>query len=96
LPLCDLVLVMTVYPGFGGQSFMENMMPKVQLLRREIDRLGLDIDLEVDGGVGPKTAEVCARNGANVLVAGSAIFKAEDVAGVIEQLKTIANPYFTS
>lgn len=96
LPLCDLVLVMTVYPGFGGQSFMENMMPKVALLRREIDRLGLDIDLEVDGGVGPKTAEVCAKNGANVLVAGSAIFKAEDAAEVIEQLKTTATPYFAS
>ena len=94
LPLCDLVLVMTVYPGFGGQSFMANMMPKVKLLRDEIDRLGLAIDVEVDGGVGPKTAEVCAQNGANVLVAGSAIFGAEDVAAVIEQLKNTANPYF--
>ena len=94
LPLCDLVLVMTVYPGFGGQSFMENMMPKVQLLRKEIDRLGLDIDLEVDGGVGPKTTEVCAQNGANVLVAGSAIFKAEDAAKVIEDMKEVAARYF--
>jgi ribulose-phosphate 3-epimerase len=94
LPLCDLVLVMTVYPGFGGQSFMENMMPKVKLLREEIDRLGLPIDLEVDGGVAPKTAEVCAKNGANVLVAGSAIFRAEDAASVIKQLNDIANPYF--
>ena len=94
LPLCDLVLVMTVYPGFGGQSFMENMMPKVALLRREIDRLGLEIDLEVDGGVGPKTAEVCAQHGANVLVAGSAIFRAKDAAEVINCIKNIANPYF--
>ena len=70
------------------------MMPKVKLLRDEIDRLGLAIDVEVDGGVGPKTAEACAQNGANVLVAGSAIFGAEDVAGVIEQLKNTANPYF--
>jgi ribulose-phosphate 3-epimerase len=85
---------MTVYPGFGGQSFMENMMPKVKLLREEIDRLGLPIDLEVDGGVAPKTAEVCAKNGANVLVAGSAIFRAEDAASVIKQLNDIANPYF--
>jgi ribulose-phosphate 3-epimerase len=70
------------------------MMPKVKLLRREIDRLGLPIDLEVDGGVGPKTAEVCAQNGANVLVAGSAIFRAEDAASVIKQLNDIAQPYF--
>ena len=94
LPLCDLVLVMTVYPGFGGQSFMENMMPKVKLLRNEIDRLGLNIDLEVDGGVGPKTAEVCAKNGANVLVAGSAIFKAEDAAKIIADMKEVTNRYF--
>jgi ribulose-phosphate 3-epimerase len=73
---------------------MENMMPKVALLRREIDRLGLDIDLEVDGGVAPKTAEVCVQNGANVLVAGSAIFKAEDAAKVIEDMKEVAKRYF--
>ncbi|MBR5797728.1 MAG: ribulose-phosphate 3-epimerase, partial [Clostridia bacterium] len=54
----------------------------------------LDIDLEVDGGVGPKTAEICAQNGANVLVAGSAIFKAEDAAGVIADMKEIAHRYF--
>ena len=94
LPLCDLVLVMTVYPGFGGQSFMENMMPKVKLLREEIDRLGLAIDLEVDGGVAPKTAEVCAAAGANVLVAGSAIFRAEDAAKVIADMKEVAQHYF--
>lgn len=90
LTLCDLVLVMTVYPGFGGQSFMADMMPKVRAIRDEIDRLGLDIDLEVDGGVDAKTAAVCAENGANVLVAGSAIFRAPSAAGAIDSIKQSA------
>ena len=62
--------------------------------RLEIDRLGLDIELEVDDGVGPKTAEICVKNGANVLVAGSAIFKAEDATGVISNMKEVASQYF--
>ena len=93
LPLCDLVLVMTVRPGFGGQSFMENMMPKLRAIRDEIDRRGLCIDVEVDGGIDAKTAAVCAQNGANVMVAGSAIFRAPSVADAIEDIKQAARPY---
>lgn len=94
LHLCDLVLVMTVYPGFGGQSFMANMMPKVRTIRDEITRLGLDIDLEVDGGINAETAAVCAEAGANALVAGSSIFRAADAQAAIEGIKAAAAPYF--
>ena len=71
LPQCDMVLVMTVEPGFGGQSFMEDMMPKVRQVRAWIEERGLDCELEVDGGIGPDTAPIAAAAGANVLVAGS-------------------------
>jgi ribulose-phosphate 3-epimerase len=75
LDLCDLVLVMTVNPGFGGQSYIATMEPKIAQLRRSIVERGLDIDLEVDGGIGPATAAGAAAAGANVLVAGSALFR---------------------
>ena len=71
----DMVLVMTVEPGFGGQSFMYDMMPKVKEIREMITATGKDIDLEVDGGVNAETAQICVENGANVLVAGSYLFK---------------------
>lgn len=70
----DLLLLMTVFPGFGGQSFMPEVMDKVGLARKEIDAAGLALDLEVDGGIDRVTAPVATRAGANVLVAGSAIF----------------------
>jgi len=70
----DTLLVMTVFPGFGGQSFMGEVMDKVTAARREVDREGLALDIEVDGGIDPTTAPVAVRAGANVLVAGSAIF----------------------
>ncbi|WP_342640656.1 ribulose-phosphate 3-epimerase [Rhodoligotrophos ferricapiens] len=70
----DLVLVMTVNPGFGGQSFIESVLRKVTRVREMIDRSGRDIDLEVDGGINPSTAARCVAAGANVLVAGTAIF----------------------
>ena len=89
-----MVLVMTVEPGFGGQSFMEDMMPKVRLLRDEINRRGLSTDIQVDGGVSLKTVETCAKNGANVLVAGSAIFGAEDRKAMISELRARAAKYF--
>lgn len=76
--LMDLVLVMTVEPGFGGQKFMSDMMPKVQAIRGIIDRDYPATELEVDGGVNLDTGLVCAQAGANVMVAGSAFFKAED------------------
>ena len=87
LPLCGLILVMTVEPGFGGQAFMNDMMPKVQTIRRWIDERNLACELEVDGGVNEQTAKVCAAAGANVLVAGSACFKAPDKAAFIRTLQ---------
>lgn len=74
LPLCDMVLVMSVEPGFGGQSFMTSALPKLESLRKECDRLGLNIDLEVDGGINAETAQLAVNAGANVLVAGSYLF----------------------
>ena len=87
LPLCDLVLVMTVEPGFGGQSFMADMMPKVTALRERIDKQYPHIELEVDGGVNRDTAEVCRRAGANVLVSGSALFRAPNQAEFIRFIR---------
>ncbi|MGN1418656.1 MAG: ribulose-phosphate 3-epimerase [Acutalibacteraceae bacterium] len=89
-----MVLVMTVEPGFGGQSFMADMMPKVEKLRAEINRRNLNCDIQVDGGVNAKTAELCAKAGANVLVAGSAIFSAEDPKEAISALRAAAAKYF--
>jgi ribulose-phosphate 3-epimerase len=71
----DLILVMTVNPGFGGQSFMADQLDKIKALRQKIEQSGRKIDLEVDGGINPETAKLCIQAGANVLVAGSAIFK---------------------
>jgi ribulose-phosphate 3-epimerase len=70
----DLVLCMTVFPGFGGQSFMAEVMPKVTQVRAAVEADGLALDIEVDGGIGPETAPVAARAGANVFVAGNAVF----------------------
>ncbi len=87
LPYCDLILVMTVEPGFGGQSFMDDMMPKLKRIRAYIDEKNPDCELEVDGGVNETTAMICRENGANVLVAGSAYFKAPDPAQFVEAVK---------
>lgn len=87
LPYCDLILVMTVEPGFGGQSFMADMMPKVEKIRQYIDAQNPSCELEVDGGVNEQTAKVCTKAGANVLVAGSAFFKAEDKAAFVRRVK---------
>ena len=78
LPLVDLVLVMTVEPGFGGQKFMADMMPKVKKLRAMLDEVNPSCHLEVDGGVDLVTGEICKENGADVLVAGSAFFGSKD------------------
>ncbi len=74
LPLCDMVLVMSVEPGFGGQSFMPSALPKLTALKAECERLGLNVDLEVDGGINAETAPQAVKAGANVLVAGSYLF----------------------
>ena len=87
LDLCDLILVMTVEPGFGGQSFMEDMMPKVQKIRQYIDTIKPECELEVDGGVNEQTGEICKKAGANVLVAGSAFFKAQDKAAFVKAIQ---------
>ncbi len=71
----DLVMVMSVNPGFGGQSFIESQLPKISALRKTIDTLGLPIDLEVDGGINPETAKRCIAAGADAFVAGTSVFK---------------------
>lgn len=78
LELCSLVLVMTVEPGFGGQSFMADMMPKITEIRRYVTEKGLSCEIEVDGGVNEATGRTCVEAGADVLVAGSAYFKSPD------------------
>lgn len=87
LPLCDLILVMTVEPGFGGQSFMGDMMLKLKAIRNYIDAQNPACELEVDGGINETTAMTCRENGANVLVAGSAYFKAADPVAFTQALK---------
>ena len=82
-----MVLIMTVEPGFGGQKFMADMMQKVSALRAEAERRGLDLDIQVDGGISLETAPVAIKAGANVLVAGSAVFGAEDPSAMIEALR---------
>lgn len=85
--MCDLILVMTVEPGFGGQKFMENMMDKVSQIRKYIDAENPACELEVDGGINEQTARICTNAGANVLVAGSAYFKAADKAAFVRAVK---------
>ena len=83
----EMVLVMTVEPGFGGQKFMADQMDKVRTLREWIDQRNPGCELEVDGGVDPETCKVCIEAGANVLVAGSAVYKAADIPARIAQLR---------
>lgn len=92
LEMVDMVLVMTVEPGFGGQSFMADMMPKVKAIREECERRGLhDMYIEVDGGIDTNTISVAAEAGANAFVSGSAIFKAPDAKVIISELKEKAS-----
>jgi ribulose-phosphate 3-epimerase len=86
----DMVLVMTVEPGFGGQSFMADMLPKVEALKAEIKRRNLDVIIEADGGIGAGNIADCARAGVDVAVAGTAVFKAENPKEAISQLKQLA------
>ena len=87
----DEVLIMTVNPGFGGQQFLETMLPKIARLRQMLDERGLRCDLEVDGGIGPASAPAVAKAGANVLVAGAAVFKAKaGVAAAIHAIRAAA------
>ncbi len=86
----DLLLIMTVEPGFGGQNYMEAMNEKIAKARQMIDAVGKDIDLEVDGGVTAKNIHMPAENGANVVVAGTAVFKAEDIKARIAEMRLAA------
>jgi len=90
LPELDMVLVMTVEPGFGGQSFMADQMPKVRQVREAVRRHGGEIWIQVDGGVSADTIEQCADAGADVFVAGSAVYGAEDAAAAVGELRALA------
>ena len=90
LPELDMVLVMTVEPGFGGQSFMAEQLPKVREIRDAVSRCGGEIWVQVDGGVSAATIEACAEAGADVFVAGSAVFGAEEAAAAVDQLRDLA------
>ena len=83
----SMVLVMTVEPGFGGQSFMPGMLDKIRLIKSETERIGRDIKIQVDGGINEQTAALVKAAGANVLVAGSAVFNAPDPKAAIESLR---------
>lgn len=87
LDRCDMILIMTVEPGFGGQSFMPDMLEKVSKLRGEINKRGLDVDIQVDGGINAETSKLAINAGANVLVAGSAVFKPLDRKAAIDALR---------
>ncbi|MEO8013633.1 MAG: ribulose-phosphate 3-epimerase [Polaromonas sp.] len=87
LHLVDIVLVMTVNPGFGGQAFLPEMLPKIAALRSLCTERGINPHIQVDGGVDPETARACVAAGADVLVAGSAIFGSKDYAATIAQMR---------
>lgn len=87
LHLCDYIILMSVYAGFGGQKFIEETYERIRVLKAEIDRQGLPVKIEVDGGVCPANAAQLVEAGAEILVAGSAVFKAENPADVIAALK---------
>lgn len=86
----DMLLIMTVEPGFGGQSFLDGMLPKIRRARRAVSEANLEVSIQVDGGVSRETIERCAEAGANVFVAGSAIYRAQDAADEIEALRELA------
>jgi ribulose-phosphate 3-epimerase len=86
----DMLLVMTVEPGFGGQPFLDMCLPKIRRTRQLVEKYGLDVWLQVDGGVSVETIERCAAAGADMFVAGSAVFGAEDPAAMVDRLREIA------
>lgn len=82
-----MVLVMTVEPGFGGQSFMEDMLPKIKAIREEANKVNPELMIQVDGGIVPTTAKLCVEAGADVLVSGSYIFGAENIKAAVDSLR---------
>ncbi|MEE0946101.1 MAG: ribulose-phosphate 3-epimerase [Acutalibacteraceae bacterium] len=89
LSLCDMVLVMSVEPGFGGQKFMPSALDKLSALRKEINRQGLQVLLEVDGGINDQTAPLAVKAGADVLVAGNYIFSAQNMSERVREIKSL-------
>ena len=89
LPLCDMVLVMTVEPGFGGQKLMPETLEKARVIRREIEKLGLPVDIQADGGIGVGNLSTVLDAGVNVIVAGSAVFGAPDPAEAIAKMREL-------
>lgn len=89
LPLVDMVLIMSVQPGFGAQKFIETTPDKIRALSAEIKRQNLNVEIEVDGGINEQTARLCAEAGATVLVAGSFLFNAPDIKSAVEGLKAL-------
>ena len=87
LELCDMVLIMTVEPGYGGQALIPETIEKVRKIKAEIERRGLTVDIQVDGGINEKNAPEAISAGANILVAGSAVFKAADRKAAIDKLR---------
>jgi ribulose-phosphate 3-epimerase len=90
LPELDMILLMTVEPGFGGQKFLDVVLPKIRRTRDLITKHGLDLWIEIDGGVSAETIERCAEAGADVFVAGSAVYAADDPNAMVENLRTLA------
>jgi ribulose-phosphate 3-epimerase len=90
LPEVDMLLVMTVEPGFGGQEFLDMCLPKIRRARQLVSTSGLDIWVQVDGGVSAETIGRCAEAGADVFVAGSAVYEADNVSAAIDELRTLA------
>lgn len=90
LDFCDMVLIMSVEPGFGGQKFMPDMLEKVRELQKEISRRGLDIDIEIDGGIDASNAALCVKAGVNILVAGSSVFKKPDISAAVKEILSSA------
>lgn len=90
LPEIDMLLVMTVEPGFGGQEFLDMCLPKIRRARQLVSKSGLDVWIQVDGGVSAETIGRCAEAGADVFVAGSAVYEAENAAAAIDELRALA------
>jgi ribulose-phosphate 3-epimerase len=90
LPELDMLLLMTVEPGFGGQAFLDQVLPKVRRARELVSAAGLDVWVQVDGGVSAETIERCADAGADVFVAGSAVYQADDPAAAVQALRAQA------
>ena len=87
----DMVLIMTVNPGFGGQSFIPNMLTKIKELKKMIDEKNLNVDVQVDGGIGPDNIHLVTEAGANIIVAGSAIFNSKNIKATVAQMRQNAN-----